>query len=153
MDAERFETLLRSLSEHRSRRGALRLLAGSALGSLLGWRESGVGDAHDLSARCKKRKGDKKKRCLKRARKHNAEHAGEPPRCPAERACAEACCASGQICKGGTECCTEDQAAFCAPPGEIRCGPWDGPCGRRLDCGSCPVGTGIEACINGVCQD
>lgn len=39
MDAERFDTLLRSLSDTPSRRGALRLLAGSALGSLLtfGW--------------------------------------------------------------------------------------------------------------------
>lgn len=72
MDAERVETLQRSPSTHPSRRGALRLLAGSALGSLLGWREPELGDAHDLSTRCKKRKGDKKKTCLKQARKHNA---------------------------------------------------------------------------------
>ena len=53
MDADRFDTLLRSLATSPSRRGALRLLAGSPLGSLL--------MRDPLSADAKKKGGGKKK--------------------------------------------------------------------------------------------
>jgi hypothetical protein len=53
MDANRFETLIRSVSKAPSRRGALRLLAGSVLGSLLTFDEAVVAKRKRKKKRCK----------------------------------------------------------------------------------------------------
>src|SRR5687767_8359197 len=76
MDADRFDALSRTLSISPSRRGALRVLAGSAVASLftLG---AVVVDAHNALPACRKKKGKAKKKCLKKAKKHNATHASE----------------------------------------------------------------------------
>ena len=71
MDGFRFDTLTRSLGDPHSRRGALRLVA-VAVG-VLGWQNGEqVAGAHDALLTCKKLKGDKKKKCVKKAKKHNA---------------------------------------------------------------------------------
>ena len=70
--ADRLPAPHRSLPAAPSRRAALRLLAGLALGPLGPWR---VADAHDALPGCRKKKGKKRKKCLKRARAHNARHA------------------------------------------------------------------------------
>src|SRR5688572_7694846 len=75
MDADRFESLLRSLTTSPSRRGALRLLAGSALGSLL------LGDP--LAAEAKKgggkggKNGGKKDKKCKSKEKMTICHKGQ----------------------------------------------------------------------------
>lgn len=90
MDDDRFDAIARTLGEGSSRRAALRLLAGGALGTALGWfgRED-VGaqdDAEDdpevTDAKKRKRRGNKK-------------------RCPAGRKCGQKCCKPGLICRGG----------------------------------------------------
>ena len=53
MDADRFDTLSRVLARTPSRRSALRLLAGSALGSLLTLSADDA-DAHNALTPCKK---------------------------------------------------------------------------------------------------
>jgi hypothetical protein len=77
MDADRFDALLRSLFRFPSRRSALRLLAGLLLGSPLALGITDA-DANDTLKKCKKIK-DKRKKCVKTAKKHNATHATEPP--------------------------------------------------------------------------
>ena len=125
MDAERFDTLLRSLSMNHSRRRALRLLAGSALGGLLGRRESGPGEAHDLLGKCKKKSGEAKKKCLKKAKKHAAQHASEtvPPPPPRSRPT----CAKDGV-KNGSESDIDCGGGICP-----RCGPGL-KCNSRNDC-------------------
>ena len=89
MDAERFDTLARSLTRGGSRRHALTGLAAGALG-LLGARAEEAA-AHDLKDKCKKKSGEAKKKCLKKAKKHKAEHAREtlpPPPPPPGPTCA-----------------------------------------------------------------
>ncbi len=76
MDANRFETLLRSLSRSPSRRAMLRLVAASALGGVLPLKGADT-EAHDLSKKCKKKSGEQKKKCIKKAKKHKAQHAAE----------------------------------------------------------------------------
>jgi hypothetical protein len=58
MDAERFDSLARSLTGGGSRRHALTGLVAGALG-LLGAR-AGETAAHDLKAKCKKKSGEAK---------------------------------------------------------------------------------------------
>jgi hypothetical protein len=79
MDANGFDMLLRSLSASPSRRRTLRLLAGSALAGLLGQTVIHAVDAHDLLPSCKKKSGKAKKKCLKKAKAHNATHTVAPP--------------------------------------------------------------------------
>jgi hypothetical protein len=83
MDAHRFEYLLRSLSASPSRRSAVRLLAGLVLGSPLA-RGAAETAAHNALKKCKKRDGDRKKVCRKKAKKHNAQHRQQnaPPPVP-----------------------------------------------------------------------
>lgn len=142
MNAEHFETLLRSLSAHPSRRGALRLLSGSALGGFLGWREPGPGEAHDPSQKCRKKSGDKKKKCLKKARKHNASHATETPPDGAGGTTGPTCQSlpDGSDCGGGKQC----SGGVCAtPPG---CANNAGCIHGNMCCsGACACQTGQDA--------
>jgi hypothetical protein len=79
MDASRFDDLVRAIGAGRApRRNALRILAGATLG-LLGWSHDEAALAHDLLAKCKKIKDKKKRACLKKARKHAAQHITEGP--------------------------------------------------------------------------
>src|SRR5829696_8683670 len=78
MDASHFDDLARSLASP-SRRTILRRLAGAAFGGML---VPVLGEdvaAHDALLTCKKLKGDKKKKCVKNAKKHNATHTTPTP--------------------------------------------------------------------------
>ena len=78
MDGSRFDTLVASLTIPGSRRRALGGLLAGALG-LLGWPDQQDAIAHDLKDKCKKKSGQAKKKCLKKAKQHAAQHANEPP--------------------------------------------------------------------------
>ena len=131
MDAERFDALTRTFTGAGTRR---RALGGLLLGSLglLGWQSAEDTDAHDLKAKCKKKSGDAKKKCLKKAKKHAAQHASEPTlTCPqGQRPCRGAClsvliccdetdCAGGRTCQNGTCACPATKPHIC--PGSQVC--------------------------------
>jgi hypothetical protein len=80
MDADCFDPFLRFLSASPSRRSALCRLAGLVLGSPLALGVAGT-DAHNALEKCKKIEGKSKKKCLKKAKRHEAKHAQEstPP--------------------------------------------------------------------------
>lgn len=126
MDAEHFDTITRTLTTAGSRRRALGGLLLGSLGLLIG---KGTEDAaaHDPRLTCKKLKGDRKKKCLKKAKKHNAQHAAEgsscPPSCPVCQACDPA---TGQ-------CVAANHGAVCGTQSE--------------------TGGGAIRCCNGVCPD
>ena len=44
-----------------------------------------------------------------------------------------------RLCYSSTPC-VEDLTAYCQRPENRLCGVWPGPCGRPVDCGSCPPG-------------
>jgi hypothetical protein len=163
MDPRRFDTLSRALSTTPSRRGALRLLAGSAVG-LLVWHGSADTAAHDPSKGCKKKSGKARKTCLRKAKKHNAAHANEtapPAGCPSgTEACGieclkpctgftarnpftcKCCGISGNPCTQASECCNN----FCTAIASRICeGNASGqPCDFDAQCFN-------GACSNGVC--
>ena len=110
MDSDRFDTLIRALTTTRSRRGAVRLLAGSALGSLL--------TVGTLSTEARKggKKGKKGKvtichngqtiRVSKSALKGHKKHGDTDGPCPPPFTCGGheddgKPCGSGQQCSGG----------------------------------------------------
>ena len=174
MDATRFDRLTRSLTAAHSRRHAVVSLLGGTFGLL---------SLSDVDARKRKKKGkngngkrkNKEDTCpAERVCADSCCEAGETCQngttcCPPERVCAEGCCAAGQVCQNGTTCCTEDVAAFCQSQG-ASCGTRFGPCGRNVDCGTCPSGSicqsiaccrdlgsscgnsaGGAACCSGIC--
>src|SRR5687768_6013271 len=72
MDANRFDTMARSLAASGSRRRALALAISGAFAHLLTRDDA---EAHDLLKKCKKIKNKtKKKKCIKKAKAHNATH-------------------------------------------------------------------------------
>jgi hypothetical protein len=126
MDDSQFDDLVRALANP-SRRTILRRLASSALGGILvPVLADNATEAHDLLAKCKKLQGDKKKKCLKKAKKHNATHTtpsppggggdgsqqGDPDpcagvQCPDEPPCGRNGTCAGGVCQrygGGTPC-------------------------------------------------
>ena len=118
MDADRFDILTRALGEMPSRRGALRLLAGSVFGAVLaplaGLAETA---AHNKLRKCRKiADKDKLRRCRKKAKKHNRRHANQRcvPACPAGQDClANGSCAIP--CTGSpTDC--PSPTCFCGDP-------------------------------------
>jgi hypothetical protein len=126
MDADRFAALLRSLASTPSRRGALRLLASSALGGCLTLR------ATDGNAR--KGKGKKKK---KKKRKGTA-----APIAPPTQDCTPQCL--GRRC-GGNGC-----NGSCGACGQCQtCEPTLGLCPMRPDSDDDPCTGGI--CCGGAC--
>jgi hypothetical protein len=133
MDAERFDTLARSLTCGGSRRHALTGLVAGALG-LLGARAEETA-AHDLKATCKKKSGEAKKKCLKKAKRHAAERASQtlpPPPPPAGPTCSD-------NAKNGTE-------------SDVDCG--GGTCPRCLNTKRCtgPNDCATAYCASGTCQ-
>jgi hypothetical protein len=108
MDAERFETLLRSLSASPSRRTALRLLAGSSLTGLLS-----LGSLPADAKRKKKRKGTSPTATVPPTNGGT----GTPPPCTGS--------CEGKICGGdgcGVSCGTCDGDATCTAEGQCSCG-------------------------------
>ena len=153
MDATRFDSLLKSLCETPSRRHALCLLIGAVFSGRVAL---GAGDvaAHDALLTCKKLKGDKKKKCLKRAKRHMKTHAVPPspdciPNCAGDPCGPDGCGGLCRSCTGGQEC-TATGVCSCGT-GRFFCrGRCVGPCdpGKGHDdyhCGCCdPHGTRYE---------
>jgi hypothetical protein len=171
MDANRFDAISRSLATMPSRRMVLRLLAGSALGGTLGWLHNEESAAHDAREDCKKKSGRAKRRCLKRAKAHNATHCGPCTggtctnagvcTCPGieelcQGACREACGIDQIRNHGDCSCCVENDR-FCQPGGTPCCSgtcsspsPSEPPtCQGRADGASC---TFDGQCDSGNCQ-
>jgi hypothetical protein len=152
MDHFRFDDLARSLASS-SRRTILRRLARLALGgTLVPVFADEATEAHDLLPKCKKLKGEKKKKCLKKAKQHNAAHTvAPPPESCASVPCIDqgpASCGMNGVCSGGV-CQTYPVGTSCRP----------GSCanGRQTVSASCDsAGTcppmQQEACPNGNCN-
>ena len=79
MDDDRFDTLLRMLATAPSRRTALRLLAGTALRRGIVPLAVRNAASHDALKKCKKFKDKAKKKCVKKAKAHNASHTTAAP--------------------------------------------------------------------------
>jgi hypothetical protein len=141
MDVDRFDSLTRSIILAGARR---RALGGLLLGSLglLGWTSAKDVSAHDALPACKSKSGKQRKKCLKRARKHNAEHIGTQP--PPDTFIPPDPCAGrgeGDSCGPDRACCS----GKCIP---LRSDP--NHCGR---CGyACSPTSNLTAiCYNGGC--
>src|SRR5215204_6311507 len=140
MDSDRFDALSRSLSLVPSRRGALRLLAGSAFGGLAILRPGAV-VAHDALKACKKKSGKQKKKCVKKAKQHNASHTPQSsasctPNCSGKRCGPNGCGGSCGTCGGVRSC----------PNGACVCPSDTTPCGETACCRNAD-----EQCCNGTC--
>ena len=122
MDESYFDSLVvRSLGTAGWRRRALVGVLAGALG-LVGWPDPEDAIAHELKDTCKKKSGEAKKKCLKKAKKHNAAHAFEtPPGCTltcAGKVCGPNGC-GGQCgaCIIAGQSCTPEGACVC-PTGQ-----------------------------------
>jgi hypothetical protein len=138
MDADRFEALLRSFTTSPSRRGALRVLLGSALAGSFGW--LGSAESRGDKKRGKgKGKGKKKKnrRCPEDSVTCGGGTCAGPGQCcPDEKRC-------GGGCIAGTSCCPYFERE--CPGGG--CVPLVNGCCAEAECGEC--GT----CLNGRCVE
>src|SRR5687768_14374246 len=111
MDDIRFDALTRYLMLTGSRRQTLTATLGGALG-LLGWHAAQDASAHDLKKKCKKKSGEAKKKCLKKAKKHNAAHVSETTPAPGCNPSCGAC----QVCSGGV-CLRANDNSACGEDG------------------------------------
>ena len=125
MDADRFEAILRSFSVSPSRRGAALLLAGLLVGSPFVVRTERT-HAHQTLKKCKKIEDNaKRKRCVKKAKRHQAQHTNDDSAPP--------------------PCVPESATTSCAG----RCGLWTNNCGQAVGCAIC---SGVKTCLaNGSC--
>lgn len=167
MDALRFDRLTRALAVGATpRRGALRLLSGGLLGLLAG-QGPDTAVAHNALAKCKKIQDKKKrKKCVTKAKKHNAGHNNEPqPECTTGEECDD-----GQFCNGAETCGADGACQPGEPPscddgiactvdacdeGSDAClhTPDDGLCGSNEVCNpeqGCVCQSGFEPC-GGTC--
>jgi hypothetical protein len=169
MVADRFETLLRSLSQTPSRRNALRLLAGSALGGLM-TREAGhalakKGGKGKGKGKNKRRKKDRVTLChqgktiavSKSAQKAHLAHGDSIGRCRTTNQPADVTCSDGITngsetdvdCGGGTcpRCATGKTCASRNDCASARCdlGACEQCADPNTDCGT-DVGGGMCGC-------
>jgi hypothetical protein len=167
MDADRFDILARSLSTAGSRRRALAAILGGSLG-LLGWYGAEEVDAHNPLRSCKKKSGRAKKKCLKKARAHNATHTvqapapGCTPSCAATNPCGSDGCngscgsCSGGSCRDGVCACPDgeepcrDECVETCRAGEDR-DPRDCTC-CLPEFTACDDVTGFPPCCSGICD-
>ncbi len=141
MDGSCFDRLTKTLAGSRSRRRALGGMLAGGLGLLAAGAEDG--GAHDLKAKCKKKKGKAKKKCLKQAKAHEATHTTTTTQAPPPTAeCDPLCqgdlrCSNGAcVCPSGTACgnscislgaaCDSGLPGVCAA-GTLECGKDDEP--------------------------
>jgi hypothetical protein len=164
MDADRFDTLLRSLAQTPSRRGALRVLAGSVLAGLVTV-DGDNSDAHNPLKKCKKKSGKAKKKCLTKAKAHNATHATASctRNCAGKTCGADGCgggcgvaCTGGRTCQngtcrcpGGTELCNDTCVAPCGP-GTQRTSSTCTCC--KTQASPCSAPGPDSSCCSGVCR-
>jgi hypothetical protein len=157
MDGSHFDSLVKGLTAHGSRRRALSGLLAGVVG-LLEWPGQEDAEAHNLKTKCKKKSGEAKKKCLKKAKQHAAQHASEtPPQSPPPCAngikdgnetdidCGGSCgkCATGKACQGSADCASSYcKNQVCTIP---TCSDLDkNGTESDVDCGgSCP------RCVNG----
>jgi hypothetical protein len=153
MDESHFDSLVKDLTAQGSRRRALGGLLAGVVG-LLDWPGQEAA-AHDLKKKCKKKSGEAKKKCLKKAKKHNAAHALEtPPGCTPNCA-GKACGPNG--CGGQCGACTI-AGQSCNPEGACVCPigqePSGGVCAPRptcVDAGDLCVHPTSNNCCGGIC--
>ena len=118
MDDQHFDSLARALATPGSRRRAVALALGSALARLLAWEDA---DAHNALVACKKKSGKQKKKCLQKAKQHNAQHALEAAPPPAGMGCPTQCVDQGPASCGMTGTCangvcqTYSSSTLCRP--------------------------------------
>ena len=126
MDADRFDSLTRSLTVPGSRRRVLALALSGALASLLTREDA---EAHNEREKCNKiNDTDKRQRCVEQARKHKKKHKKKSERCgPATCSSGTFCCddARGVCCATGSECCN-------VGPGTGSCCPSPGRCAQPI---------------------
>jgi hypothetical protein len=147
MDADRFDTLARSLTDARSRRAALTALLGSTL-SLVGLAET---EAKKKCPPCKKRKNGN---CKKNKPDGTACPGGTcrggrciPANgCPPDRVCGNGCCPDGQTCQQG-QCAAGGNGC---PDGQKPCGTACILAGQCCTDTDCPTGT---TCCDRLCTD
>ena len=150
--SDRFDSLIRRLSETRPRRGALGLLLGSSIG-LLGLTET---EARKKKGKHKKKHRDPVPTCsdgLKNGSETDIDCGGTCGPCENGKTCASLTdCQSGRCAPGGIcQTCSGDGAGNCPVDGagQCQCSP-QGACYSNSasiapDCESCPEGT--AACI------
>jgi hypothetical protein len=154
MDGGRFDALTRALTDAHSRRGALAAVLGGAL-SLLSWHGVEHVDAHNPLKKCKKMSGKAKKKCVKKAKAHNAAHTVPPPppsgctpRCERKICGDDSCGGSCGTC-GVEQVCADGRCASSCPSGQKvcrdECIPNDDCCTFR----DCPLAT--PSCCGGAC--
>ena len=154
MDADRFDALTRTLTTGWHRR-ALVAAAGVAIVPLLRGAEAA---AHDRRKKCNKKSGKRKKRCLEKARAHNAQHAVDlvappppdsppPPPSPPPPGCTPTTCVEqgkncgtiGDGCGGTLACgaCSAPQTCGEGNPGVANiCGCGNSACPAGANCGT-----------------
>jgi hypothetical protein len=161
MDSSRFDKLTKALATSTSRRQALKTIAATTLGSILGL--GGIGTAFGASKCHRNGTGcDTNSQCCSGYCAN-----GEKCTCPPAPACNSICpCPSGQTCVNGS-CCSNDQVcgSTCGcPSGQVcqngqcvtPCTASGGTCSGNSDCCSvtccngvcCPSG---QACVQGQC--
>lgn len=164
MDGKQFDALARLVGEPTDRRLAVRSFTGGTLGAVLaligvvpGPEEAA---AHNKFKKCKKLKGRKKKACLKKAKKHAAQHANETPPPPqgdqAPPCTADFCPLPPECSQMDLEACTESlEASWLAEAEPCRDACRDP---EAVECRAClaPIvegwKAGAEACVAEACN-
>jgi hypothetical protein len=146
MDAERFDTLARALTEARSRRGALTSLLGGTLG-LLGLAGTA---AKKKKGKGKKGKGKKKPTCRDRTKNgsetdvdcggRTCPRCAVGKKCKSRNDCESALCSGGrcQACTESPETCGDVNGAPCFCSGEAKVCSNGVTSGPVSECESCP---------------
>ena len=159
MDGERFDAMTKTLAAGPTRRRLLLGLLGGAFG-LLGGLGPGEAGAHNPLRACKKIEDRKRRRrCLRRARQHNALHAAQADclgqadgnDCGTGQECSGEVCATPSGCRnincfGDSMCCS----GKCNNPGV------SGFCNSSIAGQPCGVDTDCQGlsgeCVGFVCQ-